>query len=145
MTNEHTWPIYTGAYTVSHDKYGGHDNEIRVIRGKDCTYVTRVFRVFWDWHWFHFMSNTKLVDPKTDTQYVLRSVEHFPLDTYMWIHGQKGDMVRFTLVFPPLPEDVKEVDYVSGYINDGLRLSNMSSRRNHTRLQIHDAAQEVIY
>ena len=54
---------------------------------------------------------TGALDSRTGDQYMMRRLEHFPTDTFFWVDGVDGNYVRFVLVFPPLPESVKTVDF----------------------------------
>ena len=131
--NEQTWPVYTNVQKVSKDEYKA---EPQVFRGEDCTYVVTYSRIYYDFHWFHPTSRDVLVDRKTDDQYMIRYREHFPLDTYMWIHGQEGEYIRMVDVFPPLPKDVTTVDLIPGEIPFGIKLSNASPYQQYENLKV---------
>ena len=131
--NEQTWPVYTNVQKVSKDEYKA---EPQVFRGEDCTYVVTYSRIYYDFHWYHPTSRDVLVDRKTDDQYMIRYREHFPLDTYMWIHGQEGEYIRMVDVFPPLPKDVTTVDLIPGEIPFGIKLSNASPYQQYENLKV---------
>ena len=58
-----------------------------------------------------FTTGSMIIDADTGDQYMLREVEHFPIDQCFWIHGQPGETIRFVLVYPPLPLSVKRIEF----------------------------------
>ena len=148
--NEQTWPVYTDVQTVSDEEYMDflrYDGKPMVYRGKDCTYVVEYWGHLHYHHWFHPCSDDKLIDPKTGTQYMVRYLEHYPMDTYYWVHNVTGKYIRQVYVYPPLPEDVTTVDYIPGKIPAEEKLSNSSPYKNYKRLKVQDIRQKgkVIY
>ncbi len=152
VPNENTWPVFTNVYRLKpqivpgnpnprYSFYNHLNNRHYVSRGKDCTYVTETHQIYWDWHWFNFPSTMKLIDSESGKEYMLRYVEHFPLDTKLWIHGQSGEFVRFVYVFPPLPEEVTKVDFVDGFVKLSDRLSNSGSPQYIEELDVHEKPQ----
>ena len=138
--NEQTWPIYTDFETISDYEYYDEGRRIpEVYRGDGCTYVLLFNDInFYD-HWFYTSSETALVSKKgtKTTHFYISSVEHLPLDTYYWIHNQVGKKVCRVQVFPPLPENVRKVDYVYGGIPQDIRLSNDAGLKEiHTNLDV---------
>ncbi|MBR4302400.1 MAG: M56 family metallopeptidase [Bacteroidaceae bacterium] len=125
--NEQTWPMYTDFETISDYEYYNEGRRLpEVYRGDGCTYVLLFNDInFYD-HWFYTSSETALVSKKgtKTTHFYISSAEHLPLDTYYWIHNQVGKKVCRVQVFPPLPENVRKVDYVYGDIPQEIRLSN---------------------
>ena len=145
--NEQTWPVYTNVQKVSREEYNQYKNEPQVFRGKDCTYVVKYYAISFDFHWFHPNSKDMLVDRKTDDQYMIRYVEHFPLDTYLWIHGQKGEYIRMVSVFPPLPKEVTTVDFIPGETPAKEKLSNASPYEEYKKLKVQtlDKNENIVY
>jgi hypothetical protein len=135
--NEQTWPIYTNVETSPNRYVDG----VEVYRGENCTYVVRYNQVAFDYHWFHPKSGNALVDPETGDRYMVRYLEHFPLDTYHWIHGQEGKTIRRVYVYPPLPEHVKRVDLIPSRIPASERLSNVAPYRAYQGLKVRDASE----
>ena len=78
---------------------------------------------------------------------MLRYVEYFPLDTKLWIHGQKDEYICFVYVFPPLGEEVNEVDFVDGFVPKADRLSNSGPRLRYHNIKVQDSIQngKIIY
>ena len=142
--NEQTWPIYTDVETVS-AKYIEHKPE--VYRGENCTYVVTYNLIGFDYHWSHPSSRSALVDPETGDRYMVRYLEHFALDTYHWIHGQQGKVMRQIAVYPPLPEHIKKIDYSSGEIPVADRLSNVAPHREYHDLEVKETmpSNQTIY
>ena len=141
--NEQTWPVYTNVQKVSYEEYMKYSDEPQVFRGEDCTYVVFYTRISYDFHWFHPTSRGVLVNRKTGDQYMIRYTEHFPLDTYLWIHGQQGEYIRMVDVFPPLPKDVTTVDYISGKIPAEIKLSNASPYKQYEKLKVQSMEQTM--
>ena len=135
--NEQTWPIYTNVETTPNRYVDG----VEVYRGENCTYVVRYNQVAFDYHWFHPKSGDALVDPETGDRYMVRYLEHFPLDTYLWIHGQEGKTIRRVYVYPPLPEHVKRVDLIPSRIPASERLSNVAPYKVYQGLKVRDASE----
>ena len=131
--NEQTWPIYTDVETVS-AKYIEHKPE--VYRGENCTYLVTYNLIGFDYHWFHPSSRSALVDPETGDRYMVRYMEHYALDTYHWIHGQRGQVIRRVAVYPPLPEHIKKIDLVPGEIPAADRLGNVAPHREYNNLEV---------
>ena len=145
--NEQTWPVYTNVQTVSYEEYARADGKPLVFRGEDCTYVVSYYGNLHYHHWFRPCSNDKLVDPETGTQYMRRYSEHFPLDTYFWVHNVTRKYIRMVSVYPPLPENVTVVDLIPGKIPADEKLSNSSPYQEYKGLKVQDLRQKgkVIY
>ena len=137
--NEQTWPMYTDFETISDYEYYNEGRRLtEVYRGDACTYVLLFNDInFYD-HWFYTSSETALVSKKgtKTTHFYISSAEHLPLDTYYWIHNQVGKKVCRVQVFPPLPENVRKVDYVYGSIPQEIRLSNAGPIKNFKNLEV---------
>ena len=134
--NEQTWPVYTDVQTVGEEEYKIHRGEPQVIRGKNCTYVVEHYGWLHYHHWFYNDSKSKLVDPKTGAQYMVRYAEHFPMDTYFWVHNVTRKYVRMVSVYPPLPEDVTTVDLIPGIKPAEDQLSNSSPYQVYEGLKV---------
>ena len=137
--NEQTWPMYTDFETISdYEYYNENRRKPEVYRGDGCTYVLLFNEInFYD-HWFYTSSETALVSKKgtKTTRFYISSVEHLPLDTYCWIHNQVGKKICRVQVFPPLPENVRKVDYVYGGIPKDIRLSNAGPTERYKNLEV---------
>ena len=137
--NEQTWPIYTDFETISDYEYYDEGRRLpEVYRGDGCTYVLLFNDInFYD-HWFYTSSETALVSKKgtKTTHFYISSAEHLPLDTYYWIHNQVGKKICRVQVFPPLPENVRKVDYVYGGIPQDIRLSNAGPTERYKNLEV---------
>ena len=133
--NEQTWPVYTNVQTVPTNEY---TPEPQVFRGKDCTYVVEHFHIVYNFHWFYISPSSKLVDTKTNDQYVKRYTEHFHSNNYVWIHGMEGKVIRLIVVFPPLPKNVTAVDYIPGRIPADERLSNALPYKEYKKLKVQE-------
>ena len=141
--NEQTWPVYTDVQTVREEEYKRDMGKPQVIRGKNCTYVVYHYGWLHYHHWFYNNSNDKLVDPKTGDQYMIRYDEHFPMDTYFWVHNVTRKYVRMVSVYPPLPEDVTTVDLIPGIKPAEEQLSNSSPYRVYEGLKVQQG--KVVY
>jgi hypothetical protein len=64
-----------------------------------------------DWFFWRFTTGSALIDADTGDRYLLRRVEHFPLDQCFWIYGQSTETIRLVLEFPPLPLSVKNIKW----------------------------------
>lgn len=106
-----TFATYKNVYTVTEPdgKMIFNDDYYRLYRTKDATYVTATY-LNENKKFYLFNSQCAIIDSKTGDQYMLRRVEHFPLDTFFWVEGTGNSYIRFVLVFPPLPVDVEKVD-----------------------------------
>lgn len=145
--NEQTWPIYTDFETISDYEYYYEGRRIpEVYRGDGCTYVLLFNDISFYDHWFYTSSETALVSKKgtKTTHYYISSAEHLPLDTYYWIHNQVGKKVCRVQVFPPLPENVRKVDYVYGDIPQEIRLSNAGPTERYKNLEVKPMPKVVV-
>ena len=96
---EENGAITSGAYTL--------------YRCKDAPYMTYDWTVpdNQDWFFWRFTTGSALIDADTGDRYLLRQVEHFPLDQCFWIYGQSTETIRLVLEFPPLPLSVKRIQW----------------------------------
>ena len=81
----------------------------RLYRCKDATYLTYDYVIPQDWFFFRFTTGSCLIDADTGDRYLLREVEHLPMDQCFWIHGMTGRTIRLVLIYAPLPESVKRI------------------------------------
>lgn len=81
----------------------------RLRRCKDATYLTYDYVIPQDWFFFRFTTGSCLIDADTGDRYLLREVEHLPMDQCFWIHGMTGRTIRLVLIYAPLPESVKRI------------------------------------
>lgn len=84
------------------------------VRFIECTSqdtrVTIALPVFYDRHWIQFEKGLSIVDENTQDIYRIRSLTRgMRLNQTYWIEGQKGRLVEFTMVFPPLSKKVKKI------------------------------------
>ncbi|MBQ5573588.1 MAG: M56 family metallopeptidase [Bacteroidaceae bacterium] len=145
--NEQTWPIYTDFEAISDYEYYNEGRRIpEVYRGDGCTYVLLFNDISFYDHWFYTSSETALVSKKgtKTTHFYISSAEHLPLDTYYWIHNQVGKKVCRVQVFPPLPENVRKVDYVYGSIPQEIRLSNAGPIKSFKNLDVKPMPKVVV-
>lgn len=82
-----------------------------LYRCKDATYLTYDWRVptSQDWFFWRFTTGSAIIDADTGDRYLLKEVEHFPMDQCYWTYGQSTETIRFVQVYPPLPLSVKRV------------------------------------
>lgn len=85
---------------------------IRYIeRDKEETRVTIATPIEDNNSWVRFDSNFFIIDKKSGDRYCIRGVTRgIELNKKIWIKGQRGRMIEFTVIFPPLPSKVKYVD-----------------------------------
>ena len=61
-----------------------------------------------------------MVDSKRGTAYKIKSLTRgIELNKILWINGHRGEMIEFTMVFPPLKSRVKYIDLYTKYPNEG--------------------------
>ena len=82
-----------------------------LYRCKDATYLCLDYTVpeSQDWWFWRFTTGSALIDADTGDRYLLKQVEHFPMNQCFWTYGQKNETIRFVLVYPPLPLSVKRI------------------------------------
>lgn len=113
IEDEGTFPHYTNIKrsTLPYDNF--NPKVLCMERTKDETLLTIISHIPYDWSWYHFSHNDMIVDCKTGNQYKLRGVKgNLPIDTCFFVRHQQGDVVEFTLIFPPLPKSVKFINYI---------------------------------
>lgn len=125
IIDERTFPGYTNVQTAGPLRSCQTKSYpiIGIRRTPKATYVEYAWRPQNDWFWIRFESGTYLRDSDSGDCYKLREVEHFPVDTCFFVGQQAGETVKFVLVFPPLPDNVKKVDYI---YSGGQTRGNMS-------------------
>ena len=91
------------------EMYGGFS--FTLYRCKEATYLCYDWSVprYQDWWFFRFTEGSAIIDADTGDRYMLRSMEHFPMNQCFWIYGQAGETIRIVGVYPPLPPSVKRV------------------------------------
>ncbi len=84
-----------------------------VYRCKDATYVAFDWYVpkEQDWWFFCWKEGAAIIDADTGDRYMIRRLEHFPLNQCFWIYGQGGETIRIVCVYPPLPQKVKRIQF----------------------------------
>ena len=90
---------------------GPSNGRYTLYRCHEATYVVYEYLIWQDWCFFCFYEGKRIVDADTGDEYLLREVERLPLNQCFWIHGQTNQWVRFVLVFPPLPDTVKRIQF----------------------------------
>ncbi len=91
---------------------GAYQNgRFTLYRCQDATYIAYDTRIPMeqDWFFYRWMEGSKIIDADTGDQYMIRSLEHFPLNQCFWIYGQAGQTIRIVAVYPPLPPSVKRI------------------------------------
>lgn len=106
-------------------------SRIRCTR-KD-TRVTLHYKVSGNEWWFYFDKGLSLIDKATGDIFLVKGVErNVPLNQTIVVTGCSNRYVEFTLIFPPLPETIKEVD-LREFIAD--RSNIMSDGSGDTRFE----------
>ena len=62
-----------------------------------------------DWWFFCWKEGAAIIDADTGDRYMIRRLEHFPLNQCFWIYGQSTETIRLVQVYPPLPLSVKRI------------------------------------
>jgi len=123
--NENSFAVFANLQTIPIADHRNNKALLSSGRGKfwpgrytlyrcpEATYVAFDWEVpdYQDWWFFRFTTGSMIIDADTGDQYMLREVEHFPMDQCFWIHGQSGKAIRFVLVYPPLPLTVKRIEF----------------------------------
>lgn len=123
--NENSFAVFANLQTIPIADHRNNKALLSSGRGKfwpgrytlyrcpEATYVAFDWEVpdYQDWWFFRFTTGSMIIDADTGDQYMLREVEHFPMDQCFWIHGQSGEAIRFVLVYPPLPLSVKRIEF----------------------------------
>ncbi|MFI3293468.1 MAG: hypothetical protein SNG27_07770 [Rikenellaceae bacterium] len=103
---------------------------IAAYRRDGYTEVDIVGTIFYSKQWFGFSSETFLVDPITFKRYPIKGVaKDIPLDRYVRVIDQVGRTVIFTLIFPPLPIGIDNVNLLGYRIKDQ-PIPALASERN---------------
>lgn len=116
IENTRTFAAYKDAYTISRleGKFLVEDKGVyQLYLTKDTTYLTVAYFCPQNPWFFFFNKDFSIIDRKTGDRYMLREVEHFPMNTCFWVKGVSKKYVRFVLKFPPLPLSVEEIDLFS--------------------------------
>ncbi len=85
---------------------------VSIERNKTETRITRVQPVYSNWYWVFWGNDTCLVDPQSGDRYMIRDIEgDQQVGRLGIIRGYMGKVVLQTLVFPPLDENIKTVNF----------------------------------
>ena len=117
--NENSFAVFSNVLTVP--KQQGHflvgtsgdafSATWRLYRCSDATYVTYDYPVPQDWMFWRFTTGSCIIDADTGDRYLLRELEHLPMDQCFWVHGMTGKTIRFIQVYAPLPTTVKHIQF----------------------------------
>lgn len=81
-----------------------------IDRTREDTRVTLAVPIYYDRHWIQFEKGFSILDEDTKDVYRIRSLTRgMEINQTYWIVGHEGQMVEFTLVFPPLDKKVKTI------------------------------------
>jgi hypothetical protein len=82
-----------------------------LYRCMDATYLCYDWKVpaSQDWFFWRFTTGSAIIDADTGDRYLLKRLEHFPMDQCFWIYGQATETIRLVQVYPPLPLSVKRI------------------------------------
>ncbi len=128
IEDESTFPHYTNVKRSSLPYDNFNQKVLYMERTKQSTLLTVISHVPLDWTWYQFSHNDMIVDSKTGNQYKLRGLKGgLPVDTCFFIRHQQGEVVEFTLIFPPLPKSVKTINYIQ--IPSETRINSVESTR----------------
>lgn len=128
IEDESTFPHYTNVKLSSLPYDNFNQKVLYMERTKEATLLTVISHVPLDWTWYQFSHNDMIVDSKTGDQYKLRGLKGgLPVDTCFYIRHQQGQVVEFTLIFPPLPKSVKMINYIQ--IPNETRINSGESTR----------------
>jgi len=122
LHNDRSFAAFSHIQTAPEGKRGKHlteengsftSGQYTLYRCKDATYLTYDWLVpqKQDWWFFRFTEGSALIDADTGDRYLLKEVEHFPLNQCFWIYGQSTETIRLVLKFPPLPLSVKRIQW----------------------------------
>lgn len=106
-----SFAIFTDVQTVSHSQGTPilSSGRYTLYRCPEATYLGFDYPFFQDNVFFRFSSGTMLIDADTGDRYMIRELEHFPMDQCFWINAKQKQWVRLVMVFPPLPPKVKRI------------------------------------
>lgn len=116
IDNENSFAVFGKILPVSRQDLGHEINltgqsavRYTLYRCKDATYVTVDYYVPQDWYFFCWYEGSRIIDCDTGDEYMLRELEHLPLNQCFWVHGMSGKWARFVEVYPPLPASVRRI------------------------------------
>ncbi len=128
LYNDHNFdnfPLYEDFQTVPapRGKRLGYSNtSVEIYRTKKATYVVSYCNTTNhdndDWLFFRFSSGVKIIDADTGKAYQVKALQHFPFDTFFWLHKNARTIHQFVFEFPPMPESVKRIKFRNGYAPD---------------------------
>lgn len=122
LHNDRSFAAFSHIQTVPNGETGKHlieedgsftSGQYTLYRCEDATYMTYDWTVpkKQDWFFWRFTEGSALIDADTGDRYLLKEVEHFPLNQCFWIYGQSTETIRLVLVFPPIPLSVKRIQW----------------------------------
>ncbi|MDE6452127.1 MAG: M56 family metallopeptidase [Odoribacter sp.] len=88
---------------------------------KQETRLTVVVPIYYESNWVQFNKGFCIEDCRTGEVYKIRSLYRgIELNKTLVVKGQKGKMVEFTMIFPPLKKKVKRVNIYLKYPEEGV-------------------------
>lgn len=115
-----------------------------IVTDKDATRLTVAVPIYYDSNWVQFNRGFCIEDCRTGDVYEIQSVERgIELNKTLVIREQKGKMLEFTMIFPPLNKKVKTVNiYLKYPEKSGLAPTNRSADWNWRRVRLADYQKE---
>lgn len=111
--NDRSFAAFSHIQTASPNGVSTFHGTYTLYRCEDATYLCYDYTVptYQDWWFFRFTEGSAIIDADTHDRYMLRHVEHFPMNQCFWIYGQAGETIRIVSVYPPLPSSVKNIQF----------------------------------
>lgn len=105
--NSGSWAVYKNAHLIKPVK----EKTMALWRTPEATYLTIATEQNWFREYYGRGGNDILLDQQGH-QYKCRGVMDYPNDHLFWLEGYPGDYFAYTLIFDPLPLNVKSFTYV---------------------------------
>lgn len=115
-----------------------------IVTDKDATRLTVAVPIYYDSNWVQFNRGFCIEDCRTGDVYEIQSMERgIELNKTLVVREQKGKMLEFTMIFPPLNKKVKTVNiYLKYPEKSGLEPTNSGAEWNWRRVRLADYQKE---
>ena len=106
-----------------------------IVREKKETRLVLLSYVTSEEQTYFFSSNLFIVDNRTGDRYKVRRVLNYNLDERFRLRHYKNQVLEFTLIFPPLPKSVRNIDVIE---------QGTTKRWNFRNVDVKDVEREAV-
>lgn len=127
--------ISSAGYKNIRDEFFSMEVPFYIVREKKETRLVLLSYVTSEEQTYFFSSNLFIVDNRTGDRYKVRRVLNYNLDERFRLRHYKNQVLEFTLIFPPLPKSVRNIDVIE---------QGTTKRWNFRNVDVKDVEREAV-